>query len=297
MINLQNPSPRTPSQNSRRQLPSSDEEEEEDDDDKDDDNGEHPEPFLGQMTGPGDCERLYRSLNNCPKTFGSMATGLTTLDQKQMLSDFEDDACYEQMPSKKNFKPTREFSQKEMIRRARKSGPNMKKFKKRSLTRQQCLHWLAHNPVTDPVDVAFLVKEEGILYNVMVDAAHKAEQAKGEKLLTSNWTGNFPWLRLCCAVCEDDCQQALADWNRSLNRQELDARNNDARPMTYWQKVCLKHNNPDWEVLTDALPELHTDFSESILLKLNDMPERPLASPEDARKKGAEARAKLMQVK
>jgi len=61
--------------------------------------------------------------------------------------------------------------------------------------------------------------------------------------------------------------------------------------------VSSKYNDPDWVVVTDRLPKLQADFEESILLQLRDMPGGPLVSAEDARKKGTEAHAKLMQVR
>jgi len=249
------------------------------------------------MTAPGDCERHHKSQNNCPKVFGAMATGSTSADGSRKLSDFEDDSHHADVPSKKHFKPTRECFRNEMERRAMNASLNMKKFKKRSMTRQQALTWLLDNPIGDPVDVAFLRKEEASLCKTIVEAAAEAEQMKKDKLLAGNWTGNLPWLRLCCAMCEDDCRQALADWNCSLAREELDARNSTARPMSCWEKVFNEHNNASWKVLTDALPDLHGDFAETIVLQSEDMPGGPLGSAEDARKKGAEARAKLMQVR
>ena len=281
------PSPRQPSPKARRSgmYPETDSEDEDDEE----------EEFVSQ-TAAGDCEKLYRSRNNCPKTLLSMATGIYASDGKRRCGDFEDDPLYANVPSKKEFKPTADMFKEEMERRARNAGLNMKKFKTKSLSRKQALEWLLLNPVKQKADVRFLRREEGLLYKTIEDAAAEAEQAKKEKLLTGNWTGNLPWLRLYCAMCDDDCRQALALWNRSLNREELDARNSSDRPMNYWQMVCNKYNDPKWKVLTDALPDLHPDFSDCILLQLEDMPGGPLASAEDARKKGAEARAKLMQV-
>ena len=251
----------------------------------------------GRQKGPGDCEVLLKQMNNDPKVLLSMATGLTTSDGKRKLADFEDDPLCLNIPSKNQFKPTAIFFKEEMKRRARNAGLNMKKFKKDSLSRKQALEWLLNNPIRDPVDVSFVRREEGVLYKTVIDAAKEAEENKKEKLLTGNWTGPSPWLRLCAAMCEDECRSALAQWNRSMTREELDARNSAVRPMTHWQKVCDKHNDSDWVVIADPVPELHSDFEDSILLQLRDMPGGPLSSAEEARKKGAEARAKLMQVR
>ena len=283
------PTKRTPPRQPR--LESSDEDEEEE---------RSPRNNSGRgqkQMGPGDCEKAHKASNNDPKVLLSMATGLRTRDGTRKLADFEDDMLYLNIPSKNQFKPTAVFFKDEMKRRARQAGLNMKKFKKDSLSQKQALEWLLNNPIRNKVDVAYVRREEGALY-LTIDAAQKeAEDSKKEKLLSGNWTGPLPWLRLCCAMCDDQCRVALAEWNRSVTRPELDARNSSARPMTCWQMVFNKCNDPEWVVVTDEIPELHSDFEEGLLLQLFDMPGGPLSSVEEARKRGAEARAKLMQVR
>jgi len=190
-----------------------------------------------RQQGPGDCERHYKEGNCDPRVLVSMATGLKTSDGKRKLGDSEDDPLCMNIPSKNQFKPTALCFKEEMKRRARKAGLNMKKFKKNSLSRKQALEWLLNNPINDQVDVHCVRQEEALLHKTIGSAANEAEEAKKEKLLAGNWTGNLPWLRLCAAMVEDECRSVLAAWNRSMTREELDARNSSSRPMMHWQKV------------------------------------------------------------
>jgi hypothetical protein len=65
-------------------------------------------------------------------------------------------------------------------------------------SKTRLLTWLSNNPIDDPVDVAFLVKEEAVFRKVLTDA-------KQEKTLFTNkepsrnkpWLDNEPYLCLC----------------------------------------------------------------------------------------------------
>ena len=81
-----------------------------------------------------------------------------------------------------------------------------------------------------------------------------------------------------------------------MSREELDARNNEERPETFEEVVAKLYNDPENIYYTELLPDLHFVYAEVIELDFNDMPGGKI-SAEDVKKKIAECRAKLIQVR
>ena len=80
-----------------------------------------------------------------------------------------------------------------------------------------------------------------------------------------------------------------------LTRAQLDARNNEDRPATVWEIVAQNFNDERFVVYTESHPDLHSTFADVMELKFKDMPGGAI-TPEDAKKKFGDARAKLIQV-
>ena len=241
--------------------------------------------------GGGDCYNLWMEKNRCPKTLMAMALGLKEPNGR-LLADFEDDVRYKNMTGRSNFNPTVEILKMEMKRRAAKECT---KHKKNSAPKTECLRWLKRNPVKDEKDVAFLVKEEGKIYAMVAKAAMEEEQLRIEKQSNANWTGACPWLRLYGAMSSDEAKQALAHFNSTLSREELDARNSIEKPETYPEVVCRIWNDVNFVYVTETIPDLHEEFSEAITLKFEDMPGGTI-TVEDVKRKMTQVRAKLVQV-
>lgn len=96
-------------------------------------------------------------------------------------------------------------------------------------------------------------------------------------------------------MCSDEALAALANQHKAKDREELGARNSQERPETHNEvvaRVC-KHN--DVVFFTEESPDLHCFFGDMHDLDFQDMPGGEMTA-EDAKKKIAEARAKLVQV-
>ena len=99
---------------------------------------------------------------------------------------------------------------------------------------------------------------------------------------------------MCCV--EDEALEALKHKDRVLERDELDAHNSSMRPETFNEVVARLYNDPELELWTEALPELHITFAEPIDCSFEFMPGGKI-SVEDVKKKLSDARAKLTQVR
>lgn len=248
---------------------------------------------------PGECEVLLNQVrmtneNHVPMLL-AMALGLKSNHydpNSRPLANFENDTTdiWKQLP--KASIPKVPQLKNEMKRRASQRGI---KLRKNTAPKAECIKWLEENPVVDPVDRAFLQEEEAVLYQALIEAAVEHEDEQRAKLLTANWVGNKPWLRLYCCMVSDEAMTALKRKDEVLDREQLDARNNAERPETHVEVVCRCFNDPEKVFFTEILPELHEDFSEVIRLDFNEMPGGAL-KPEECKKKMTECRAKLMQV-
>jgi hypothetical protein len=80
-----------------------------------------------------------------------------------------------------------------------------------------------------------------------------------------------------------------------MNRSELDARNNENRPPTVWEKIAELLNDQEQVWIIPAKPELHQCFSSTLTLDYDDCCPCDLTADE-AKRRIADARAKLMRV-
>ena len=264
-----------------------------------DDGGEPGDAALllaAAATGKGECQRLYEESGNCMKLLFAMCLGIKDrdTDPRRYIADIEDDKVYKLMVNKSSIIPTVDILKAEMKRRANLRG--IKKFRKNSCPKSECIRWLKQNPLTNTSDIKFLRFEEKKIYDAVLAAALEGEKQKKEKLLTSNWTGPLPWLRLYCAMMCDDAMESLKDKDRCLARDELDARNSAERPETYVEVVTRIYNDQTEVFYTESLPGLHSNFSETLELKFEEMPGGKI-TVEDCKKKIADARVKLMTVR
>jgi hypothetical protein len=237
------------------------------------------------------CEKIYRDSNNSMVVLLSMCIGLTNKDGR-LIADTDSDELYKKF-LEKVFVPKAPNLKEEAKRRMESLG---QKFRMKSALRPAVLEWLKANPITDEDDVAFLLKEEANLYQALKELQEELQVRERHKLENSSWRGMNPWLRLYCILGEDEVKVSLSYTSRVMRRDELDARNSEQAPEDVNSVIARYYNDPNKVYTTEALPHWHSLFAEPIVLCFQEMPGGPI-TPELAKSKVAESRAKLVQVR
>jgi hypothetical protein len=82
--------------------------------------------------------------------------------------------------------------------------------------------------------------------------------------------------------------------NNTMTRPELDARNSTQRPENLYEIVARLFNDRSSIYITEQVPDLHHCFAYPISLSFSDMPGE--VTPEEVKKRFADARAKLIKI-
>ena len=236
---------------------------------------------------PSECESLYTDSGNCKKTLLVMCLGLTSPDERALGDPTS--PPYSTAVQKSLFGYSSDLVKQEVRRRAEADGRTVKC---NYWSKKKCIEHLVRVPITNPADKTFLIATERALYEALIAEASEREQVRRDN---ANWTTNEPYLRLYMCFCRDEARAALLAKDDSLDRPALDARNNDARPLNFYDTVAELFNDPDLTLTTEALPDLHTAFKDPISLRFADMPGGAITG-EEVKRRFADARAKLIQV-
>jgi hypothetical protein len=246
------------------------------------------------LTQRGVCETFYLNNNSSQSLLIAMTQGLVSRPadpyQSTYVFDMENDDLLKSFPQKALFFPVVKVLREEVVRRA--AQLKIKPFKK-SATKPEIIEWLKSHAVTDSMDEAFLRFEVGKTYQAIMTQSEESAAAALESLTNKNWTVNN-WLRLYHAGLCDEAKAKLRQADNVMTREELDARNSDARPSTYYEKVAELYNS-DTIYVTESLPELHSSFAESIVLAFEDVPGGTITADE-AKARLGDARAKMITV-
>lgn len=152
------------------------------------------------------------------------------------------------------------------------------------------------HPENEVDSVDWLLKTEAAFYDAMKEAAEECRVLQQEKLAASNWIGPKPWYRLYLCSVQDEAIEALKVRSDCLDKDELDAgQNHSDRPKTFEEIVADLYNDVSFVAITEALPDLHTDFAEPIALTFRDMPGGKITA-ETVKSRMSDARAKVLQV-
>eukprot|EP00797_Seminavis_robusta_P033134 Sro760_g198310.2 (404) ;mRNA; r:6027-7238 len=127
--------------------------------------------------------------------------------------------------------------------------------------------WLQDNPIKDEACIPFLRQTENAYCTATKNHLHEKAVGKDSET-TADKDGNEPWrnklepnLRMILAAHHDDVRKYLIEEGSVLERQELDARNSDDRPMTFFEALANKYNDDFWVANSEAMPDLHPDFT------------------------------------
>ena len=93
----------------------------------------------------------------------------------------------------------------------------------------------------------------------------------------------------------DRARKAILTKDDTKDRSELDARNHDDCPKTFYEIGAEDFNNPELVFSTVALPELSYVFAHPIELQQSDMPGDPI-TPDEVKSHFAQCRADLIHV-
>jgi hypothetical protein len=250
----------------------------------------------GVGVGPGDCERSWLVQEKSQAVVIAMAQGLVRVCGEPYLTlylfDTEKDDLVKNCPQKNQMLPSRKHLVDEALRRAKKH--KIKPLKK-SAGKPELLAWLKLHAVKDRTDLAFIRRECKKIYTLLKDQADEHAGAEKERQSVKNWIVAEPWLRLYHAAAKDEARALDTMEGKGKRKDELDARNSDSHPPTYYAKVAEFYNSTEI-FATYSWPELHESFTEVKLLDFEDMP-GGMITAEEVKSRLSDTRAKLILVR
>ena len=225
------------------------------------------------------CENYYLQHQRCKKILLSMCIGMTKHNQTFLIEKQEVCVKCSNVNMKKMFMPNKSNLVTEIVRRFYNEKQLIKKCKSWKLSR--CKDWLVDHPVTNLLDIEFLLKEEGMFSNITKES--NDERDKIEKLISDNkndsWYGLEPWLRLYHCMLEEEVLEACKNIHKWADREGTDGRNSIARRQTFFELCSNKFNDPQYKPYSLMYPDLHDDFIDSIPLFDTEEVKMPLVTP------------------
>jgi hypothetical protein len=244
--------------------------------------------FIVDGSSSGICQRYYKCNGKNLTELMTMCYGLRSTDDRTLGDVLLEP--YVSMKFKKKVTPTQKHMVEEVKRRSRcdRSSPTAPSCN--YWTKERLQLWLCDNPVSEAEDVQFLVLEEKKLHDAVVRSKGGTAEADGRP---GAWTTNEPYLRLYHCIFAEETRDAMMRLNQVMTRPELDARNSNLCPDTFFEAVS-KLFNSDKLFITNAVPDLFHTFAEPIVLDIDDMPGE--MNPEECKKRFADSRAKLIKI-
>ncbi|CAB9506337.1 hypothetical protein SEMRO_263_G102320.1 [Seminavis robusta] len=249
--------------------------------------GVHPD---ANVVGP--TERYYKCSGEKAADLLAMCIGLTTFDSRE--GGNVDIEPYCSMKLKKKVTPTQKHFCEEIRRRCILEGivpgPKCGNWEKK-----KCVAWLQAHPLQNKNDRAFVVAEEIKLFDLVMRAEVKKKDDKSEKKeKASPWVHTEPYIRLIECMLDDSICEQFLEMYRMGDREELDARNSDDRPETVYESCARSFNDPDHDVFSRCLPDLHFTFAEVLDCSFEKMPEQ--ITPDEVKRHWGDCRAKLIKI-
>jgi hypothetical protein len=178
--------------------------------------------------------RLYIDSGNDKKVLYLLCIGLTDSSGISPLFSFEQEP-WSRLP-KTSLRPRNIDYVREIARRASLFDINPPP-RASNWTRIQINDWLERNPVRENADVDFLGNEVKRLHGVLVRAQEQARRMDAMNNTThgrgaaggQKWRGIVPYLRIILCLTQDSVKCLYLMRADTRSRQELDARNSEAR--------------------------------------------------------------------
>jgi len=169
---------------------------------------------------------------------------------------------------------------KEIVRRGTflDKPPRPKAWKK-----TECIHWLLGNCANGD-DLTYAQE--------MIHAYIHKYKDSIKRLDDSLNLNEIKLYRLYEAFFLEEHMDAFYKRNDSMNRAQLDARNSEQMPLSYYEMVSVKYNTEDWVPMSRTYPDFHYYYRNSYPLPLGDDP----ITPEFAKRQMNKAREALLVV-
>ncbi|CAB9512535.1 hypothetical protein SEMRO_541_G163160.1 [Seminavis robusta] len=246
----------------------------------------HPD---ASVVGP--TERYYKCGGEKAADLMAMCIGLKTFDLREAGNVDVEPYC--SMKLKKKVTPTQKHFCEEIRRRCILEGlvpgPKCGNWEKK-----KCVAWLQAHPLDNKNDRAFVIAEERKLFDMVTKSDLEKEDKSEKKEKASPWVDTQPYIRLIECMLDDSIRESFLEMHRLGDREELDARNSEDRPETVFESCARLFNDPNHEVFSRCLPDLHFTFAEVLDCCFDHMPGR--ITPDEVKRRWGDCRAKLIKI-
>jgi hypothetical protein len=240
----------------------------------------------------GRCEALWRMKEGSLPDLIAMCQGLESLETDAMypglVFDLQDDERLKDFPNRALVMPKLHHLKEEAARRALLF--DIKAIRK-AARKDELIDWLKAHPIEDDVDTVFLRREANATYQHLLDFLASEASAQRAALAAKNWN-HLNFLRLYHCAMDDDARPYMLNKDDCMTRLELDGRNSEERPPTWFMKIAELYNS-NRVYVTAALPELDGVFTVPITLKFEEMAGGPITA-DIAKTRMDDARAKCI---
>ena len=199
------------------------------------------------------------------------------LSKDELQQEKIDSLVKNKIVTKSSTTPGKDYLKKEIARRVvlinkreEEDGVPPKKLTKNAKTKNwskpKLITWLCNHPLLS-AEKAWVVKNVNDFIVKVQDDANKKEEEKKQSGGSVNRATKLK-MRLFEACFLDEFRDSLIRMYDSKSRQELDARNSERRPKTFFEMVCQKYNDAGWVPVSTIFDEFHHEFSVSFPLPL-----------------------------
>lgn len=222
--------------------------------------------------------RSIKDIDDSPDAASHILFAMATcLSDEEMQKNKLDELVLSKKITKTKVTPSSDYFRKEIVRRVvlindreEKEGVPSKKLTKlprsKNWSKPKLVTWLREHPLVGS-EKAFVVGKVFDFANLVEEEAEKKE--KEDKEMGENISRATKLkMRLSEACFLDELRDKLIRMYDSKSRQELDARNSERRPLSFFEAVVEKYNDEEWIPRSSIFSEFHHEFSTSISLPL-----------------------------
>jgi hypothetical protein len=174
-----------------------------------------------------------------------------------LLFDLDDEDRLKVIPNRGAIVPKLCHLKEEAVRRA--ALYDIRPIRK-AARKDELIGYLKANPVHEELDVTFLRREANRTYQRIVQHNQAQLDLEREALASKNWIG-ANYLRLYHSAIDDRSRPFMVAKDDCMDRLELDGRNSEERPPTWYEKIAELYNDPANVYVMSAIPDLDEYFA------------------------------------